>query len=404
MRLLKAGEQRTLSLVEYGDTNIPRYAILSHTWGPDSEEVTFKDLVEGASSNKAGFEKIDFCRKQAASDGLEYFWVDTCCIDKSSSTELTEAINSMFRWYKDADKCYVYLSDVSAFERTPGVPPSPTTLEAALQNSRWFRRGWTLQELIAPVAVEFFSREGYPIGSRESLRHCINNVTGIPIRALGAESLESFGVEERLSWAKNRETKRQEDKAYSLLGIFGIYMPLLYGEGRERALLRLRKEIDMSDHQLYKSETNTNDSRDLIDVKPVRVWKPRYYFFYGRLANASDITRRFGLARPPVVYPAILRGHSIASLGQWKALLNGPPNSVANGVAYKIENEWHESKIILEESMDWVPGSCIITILTGDGLVETEGRTFKYYGSISKLRNVLPGAVPFYDLDAAMVN
>ncbi|KAL9612605.1 MAG: hypothetical protein Q9167_002811 [Letrouitia subvulpina] len=402
MRLIKY-EGRNLNLVEYGDTNIPRYAILSHTWGADGEEVTFKDLMEGVYIDKAGCEKIEFCRKEAARDGLEYFWVDTRCIDKSSSAELTEAINSMFRWYENADKCYVYLSDVSVRISGHGisVPPSPTEWGTAFKKSRWFCRGWTLQELIAPESVHFYSREGCYLGSKKQLEQYIHNVTGIPIKALRKDSLKAFSVEERLSWAKHRETKRQEDIAYSLLGIFDIYMPLLYGEGRERALMRLRKEIDMSDYQLSESELRSSNSRNLTSINPVRVWKPRYYFFYGKLTNASVIGRSLGLANPPVVYPAFVRGYSVATLGQWKALLNGPADSVANGVAYKIENEWQESKLIREESEQWVPGPCIISILTGDGLLETEGRAFKYCGPKANLKNILPGASPFKDVAAA---
>src|ERR1700679_4052223 len=112
MRLLRLKDGGELSLVEFVGKNIPRYAILSHTWGVDYEEVTFKDLMDGAGKNKAGYRKIRFCEKQAADDGLQFFWVDTCCIDKSSSAELSEAINSMLHWYRDAAKCYVYLPDV----------------------------------------------------------------------------------------------------------------------------------------------------------------------------------------------------------------------------------------------------------------------------------------------------
>ena len=113
MRLLQLQQDGDFSLVEHVGNNIPPYAILSHTWGSDNDEVTFRDLVEGTGKGKTGYRKLTFCGKQAAQDGLELFWVDTCCIDKSSSSELTEAINSMFRWYQDASRCYVYLSDVS---------------------------------------------------------------------------------------------------------------------------------------------------------------------------------------------------------------------------------------------------------------------------------------------------
>jgi Heterokaryon incompatibility protein (HET) len=246
MRLLKDDGQGNFILVEHHDNNIPPYAILSHTWGADSEEVSFKDLTEGTGKNKAGYVKIEFCRKQAATHNLQFFWVDTCCIDKSSSAELSEAINSMFRWYQNADKCYVCLSDVSSPGHAINGQSIPITLKPAFSESRWFRRGWTLQELIAPASVEFFSREGDCLGSKRSLEQVIHEVTGIAIEALRGKPLINFKIEERFSWASHRETKRPEDKAYSLLGIFNIHMPLLYGEGREEAVKRLRRKISKS--------------------------------------------------------------------------------------------------------------------------------------------------------------
>jgi hypothetical protein len=244
MRLIKDQGHGNLSLVEYDDDRVPRYAILSHTWGANGEEVTFEDLMEGTDKNKAGYNKIEFCRKQAASDGLQHFWVDTCCINKSSSAEIMEAINSMFRWYQDATRCYVYLTDVSTSRTGTNVNSLSTTWETAFRQSRWFTRGWTLQDLIAPGSVEFFSREGDRIGNKKSLEHEIHYITGIAINALRGAPLTEFEIDERFSWAERRETKRPEDKAYSLLGIFNIHMPLLYGEGEEKALARLRKEID----------------------------------------------------------------------------------------------------------------------------------------------------------------
>lgn len=136
--------------------NPPPYAILSHTWGKDHEEVNFEDLMRGSGSTKAGYEKIRFCGERASHDGLQFFWVDTCCIDKSNNTELQEAINSMFNWYHDAAKCYVYLTDIS----TDGCDDlSSPPRELAFRKSRWFTRGWTLQELLAPSSVDFFLRE-----------------------------------------------------------------------------------------------------------------------------------------------------------------------------------------------------------------------------------------------------
>ena len=143
MRLLRLEDNGEFSLVEFVGKNIPRYAVLSHTWRADDEEVTFKDLVEGAGQSKSGYSKIRFCGKQAAKDGLRFFWVDTCCIDKSSSAELSEAINSMFRWYHDAARCYVYLSDVSVNDSV-GDDEFPRRWKPAFKRSRWFTRGCTL--------------------------------------------------------------------------------------------------------------------------------------------------------------------------------------------------------------------------------------------------------------------
>jgi Heterokaryon incompatibility protein (HET) len=243
MRLIRDEGHGNFRLVERSDDHIPPYAILSHTWGADGEEVTFKDLAEGIGKSKTGYKKIKFCRKQATEDGIQHFWVDTCCIDKSSNAELTEAINSMFRWYQNAFRCYVYLSDVSTSGNAPNLQSSPTSLEATLRGSRWFSRGWTLQKLIAPASVEFFSREGDWLGSKKSLEQQIHDLTGIAMGALRGGPLTDFEIEERLSWVHYRDTKRPEDKAYSLLGIFNIRMPLLYGEGREKAFVRLREMI-----------------------------------------------------------------------------------------------------------------------------------------------------------------
>ncbi|KAH7072278.1 heterokaryon incompatibility protein-domain-containing protein [Paraphoma chrysanthemicola] len=245
MRLLEIEADGAFSLGEYLEEDIPRYAILSHRWGADHEEVTFRDLVEGTGKSKAGYRKLTFCGKQAANDGLRFFWIDTCCIDKASSTELSEAVNSMFRWYQHAEKCYVYLSDVS----TSALARN----EQFFQSSSWFTRGWTLQELVAPVIVEFFSSDGDRIGDRSSLVEEIHRITSIPIEALQGTPLAQFSVEERMSWAENRETKRQEDAAYSLLGIFDIHMPLIYGEGKKKAIFRLLKEIREYPNYAYRS-------------------------------------------------------------------------------------------------------------------------------------------------------
>jgi hypothetical protein len=213
------------------DHDIPRYAILSHTWG--EEEVIFEDLITKTYQDKTGYEKIKFCGKQATADGFTHFWIDSCCIKKSSDPELSEAINSMYRWYKRAAICYVYLSD---------VPYRPEQSGNFLR-SRWFTRGWTLQELLAPASVEFFSKEGTRIGSKRSLEKDISAITGIPASALRGATISKFGPNEKFKWAKDRTTTREEDMVYSLLGLFNISMPVIYGEGIENARRRLEDEI-----------------------------------------------------------------------------------------------------------------------------------------------------------------
>lgn len=244
MRLLEGNNDGEFSLTEHFGDAKPQYAILSHTWGAMTEEVTFADLIDGTSEAKVGYDKIRFCGEQARRDGLQYFWVDTCCIDKANSSELQEAINSMFSWYRDATKCYVYLSDVSAFDFDENHQLSRKTWLLDFSASKWFTRGWTLQELIAPRTVEFFSKDHCPLGDKKSLEQAIHGITRIPLDALrGDRPLHDFSVDERMSWAKDRKTTRHEDAAYCLLGIFDIHMPLIYGEGRKKALIRLRKEI-----------------------------------------------------------------------------------------------------------------------------------------------------------------
>jgi hypothetical protein len=242
MRLLQFNDDGDVSLTEFFEDDIPEYAVLSHRW--EAGEVTFKDLIDGTSKGKAGYGKIQFCGEQARRDELEYFWVDTCCIDKSSSAELSEAINSMFRWYQKAARCYVYLSDVPTEERKASDTSAECTWESDFRASKWFTRGWTLQELLAPRFVEFFSRQGKRLGDKRTLEHQIHEITGVPATALRENSLSQFDVDERFSWAKRRQTTRGEDKAYSLFGIFDVQMPLLYGEGEVKAFQRLREAID----------------------------------------------------------------------------------------------------------------------------------------------------------------
>jgi hypothetical protein len=242
MRLLKRLPNGELALTSFNDEDLPPYAILSHTWDKD-QEVTYKELVDGIRTSKAGYDKIHFCIDRAAQDNLKHCWVDTCCIDKSTSDELSTVINSMFLYYQRASKCYVYLSDVQVPDEVADAQAFRITWEDAFRRSRWFTRGWTLQELLAPPIVEFFSKDGKLLGSKISLEQEIQEITQIPAAALRGQSLSDFSVEERLSWAVRRTTTLKEDKVYCLLGIFKVFLPLIYGEGDEYATVRLREEI-----------------------------------------------------------------------------------------------------------------------------------------------------------------
>jgi hypothetical protein len=233
MRLLNT---TTFKLEEFWDSNdTPDYAILSHTW--EKEEVSFQVIANlDSASQLLGFKKIQDSCRQANEDRLDWVWIDTCCIDKSSSAELSETINSMFRWYKNSKICYAYLSDVPSNE-DPEVP------ESSFSKSRWFTRGWTLQELIAPCEVEFFSKDWVRIGCQRSPCLQISNITRIDVGILtGKEQFDRKSIAQRMSWASQRCTTRSEDMAYCLIWLFDVNMPLLYGEGPE-AFLRLQEEI-----------------------------------------------------------------------------------------------------------------------------------------------------------------
>ncbi|KAH6724975.1 P-loop containing nucleoside triphosphate hydrolase protein, partial [Leptodontidium sp. MPI-SDFR-AT-0119] len=239
MRLLEMKAPGEFSLVQVAPNATPAYAILSHTW-IDGQEVTYQDLINGAGNSKSGYDKIKFCGEQATRDGLQHFWVDTCCIDKSDADELATAINSMFRWYRNAKKCYVYLADVTIPGCGADVQICQYLWEAAFRETRWFSRGWTLQELIAPAIVEFFSKEGRRLGDKQSLETLIQDITGIPIQALRGNPFSDFNIAERIRWAERRQTTREEDIVYCLLGLCEVSMPPLYGEGEEVARKRLQ--------------------------------------------------------------------------------------------------------------------------------------------------------------------
>ncbi|KAI5927122.1 heterokaryon incompatibility protein-domain-containing protein [Camillea tinctor] len=222
---------------EPSGADFPRYAILSHTWGP--EEVSFQDIQDlDSAKQKQGFDKIRKCCEQARNDGLEWAWVDTCCIDKTSSAELSESINSMFKWYEASTICYAFLMDIESWFGFDKILKTGRPSQIV-----WFTRGWTLQELIAPLRVTFFSTDWKPVGAKHLMSEKLSHFIGVPASILERKQpLSSIPVLSRMQWARGRVTTRKEDLAYCLLGIFDVHMPLVYGEGG-KAFNRLQAEI-----------------------------------------------------------------------------------------------------------------------------------------------------------------
>jgi len=249
MRLLNA---QTLSLVEFYDQDsTPDYAILSHRW--ETEEVTFQEMAGRPSRTtkaKLGFQKIWQFAQRAKKDRIDWIWVDTCCIDKPSSAELSEAINSMYRWYANSKVCYAFLSDVSP--KPPKRSDDHASWQQEFEASAWFTRGWTLQELIAPRRLVFVSRQWSTIGTKDDVDLGIEDITGIPQYVLDTQDIFDISLAKRMSWAAGRTTTRVEDAAYCLMGLFDVNMPMLYGEG-ERAFIRLQEAIikDSDDMSIF---------------------------------------------------------------------------------------------------------------------------------------------------------
>lgn len=261
MRLLNCS---TFQLETFVDSAVPPYAILSHRW--QDGEVLFEDIASGQASEKFGYKKLEETCLQASREGFGYVWVDTCCIDKSSSSELSEAINSMYRWYTQAAVCYAYLFDVP-----DGIDPEQ---DAVFAQSEWFCRGWTLQELVAPAHMEFFSRGWMFLGAKSTLTGVLSRATGIDVHVLtGTTHLSSVSVAKRMSWAAKRQTTRLEDQAYCLMGLFDVNIPMIYGEGK-KAFIRLQEEI----------MRNTDDETLFAWREKDAATNPRYP--YGLLAKS----------------------------------------------------------------------------------------------------------------------
>ncbi|KAI0206582.1 heterokaryon incompatibility protein-domain-containing protein [Astrocystis sublimbata] len=223
----------TFKFVSISDSEIDTieggYCILSHRWSDN--EISYSDLLSMGLDYQAkeGYEKFSGSCLMARELGFDLLWMDSCCINKTDHVELSEAINLMYRWYSKSTKCIAYLQDV--------------TLPDQLKESEWFSRGWTLQELIAPKVVQFYGRNWISLGTKEALASHISSTTGIPVDVLrNKTNPTAYSVAQRMSWASKRTTTRLEDRAYSLLGLFDVNMPMIYGE-RDRAFLRLQELI-----------------------------------------------------------------------------------------------------------------------------------------------------------------
>jgi hypothetical protein len=259
MRLINT---ETLILETFPDIRrTPPYAVLSHTWGRDADEVSLQEMMvpgvlDSPTAAKPGFEKIGkTCQLALETHGLKYAWVDTCCIDKTSSAELSEAINSMFKWYQQAAVCFAFLEDWE--------PEQP-----AFDHCRWWTRGWTLQELVAPLEITFFDRTWSVRGHLNSLCSEISKVSRIKEGVLmKRKALSYVPVAVRMSWASHRQTTREEDIAYCLMGIFDINMAMLYGEG-SKAFLRLQQEIinTTSDMSLFAWTVKENAEQAFMGI------------------------------------------------------------------------------------------------------------------------------------------
>lgn len=360
MRLINTNIRETLEVKEFWGSEIPRYAILSHTW--EEEEVSFQQFTQLPREDLPklkGFAKIEQTCHLARTSGIEWAWVDTCCIDKSSSAELTEAINSMFHWYQESAVCYAYLSDLQSEKREEkrddgrsrerkgqkdhddgdnpekrGERPHQEKAEKYLNpavrmggtgddksddgkslfkrersasrrpvneglsfaqrvekyaHCRWFTRGWTLQELIAPRRLGFYDRSWKFQGEKDALSGELAEITRINKRILDrADLLSTVSVAQRMSWAANRQTTRAEDMAYCLLGIFGVQIPMLYGEGG-KAFIRLQEEIikESNDLSLFAWRTHTTSQKhwgvlalspkDFADCADIELWDEAMY-------------------------------------------------------------------------------------------------------------------------------
>jgi hypothetical protein len=321
-------DSNTMKLREFikEDIYTLKYAVLSHTWGEDKVGIWDMKAENSHYVNKQGFLKIKYCCEQAKKDKINWVWIDTCCIDRFSSVELSEAINSMFRLYSCAEVCYAYIFDIPD-DLARNATADNSTLESQFKGCKWFRRGWTLQELLAPKSVLFYSQGWVGFGNRDHWKTQISDVTGINEDALGGDikKLKSFSIAQRMCWTSGRTTTRPEDIAYCLLGIFDVNMPLLYGEGGKKAFFRLQEEImkNSDDQSLFAWATQASTPE--LELQGLLASSPQFFRGSGDIRSFRrwDINEPFLMTNKGLKIQLPLKKYTVEDYDDiWLAYLN----------------------------------------------------------------------------------
>lgn len=331
MRLINAAKLirwRQVEFEVFPEYRVPeRYAILSHRW-VDGQEVSLQELtsrdgkVFWDATQKSGYYKLERAAAAAVDYRCDWLWCDTCCIDKTSSAELTEAINSMFRWYRDSFLCFAVLTDIDP------------TQKGQFTQSVWFTRAWTLQELIAPTKLIFFDNTWDKMGTKHELADAIVTRTRIDKDVLiGQKRLDRINVAQKMSWAADREAGIVEDIAYSLLGIFDVNMPMLYGEGR-KAFVRLQEEImqrnaDQSIFIWFPNEPQTPSGHGR-QVKNLFASSPADFRQCDRLQQQNQRKKAFGINNLGLDIELTLRPVALDTYLAYLAVESGGPNYLAS--------------------------------------------------------------------------
>jgi hypothetical protein len=374
MRLINTSSKELVTV----DDHFPRYAILSHTWG--KEEITYQDILNPQNSkHKKGWHKITRACKQAFNDGHSYIWIDTCCIDQSSSAELSESINSMFKWYEKATVCYAFLEDIAY---RPNMTLQDFINSENFAQSRWFTRGWTLQELIAPTIVQFYDGAWTLLGEKIALFSRLEKITGTPSTALLRSSFRfQISLAARMSWIAKRETTRPEDKIYCLLGIFDVNMPLIYGEGEEKAFFRLFKDIleHLVDQTLIAWDTFAKsplDFKDAYDIISCSAQLPQY------VARPPQSFTRMGFR---IELPIVLHSSDVNSASA--IFLCSTPENQHQLFAHEIRNN----------GQDWVAEGNLHFVKQEILTAKTYEKQVVFFSFGAPTRTIIGGMISLFD-------